>query len=231
MKNEMRSLPSSLSEAHAAFLFDMDGTLLNSIAVVERVWREWAVDNGIEPTAFLQRIHGLRAIEVVRREAVPGLDVVEQAAILLQREIDDVDGIIKIPGIASFLSKIPEGRWAIVTSAPRPLAILRLAAAGIVPPEIMICGEDVENGKPDPEGYLKAAKLLGVDPTQCVVFEDAPAGINAGERMGANVVVISATHSHPIETDHLAIDSYDELDITVTETGALRLDRANVTAR
>jgi sugar-phosphatase len=95
----------------------------------------------------------------------------------------------------------------------------------------MICGEDVENGKPDPEGYLKAAKLLGVDPTQCVVFEDAPAGISAGERMGANVVVISATHSHPIETDHLAIDSYDELDITVTETGALRLDRANVTAR
>jgi sugar-phosphatase len=231
MTNEMRSLPSSLSEAHAAFLFDMDGTLLNSIAVVERVWREWAVDNGIEPNAFLQRIHGLRAIEVVRREAVPGLDVVEQAAILLQREMDDVDGIIKIPGIAAFLSKIPDGKWAIVTSAPRPLAMLRLAAAGIVPPPIMICGEDVENGKPDPEGYLKAAKLLGVDPTQCVVFEDAPAGINAGERMGANVVVISATHSHPIVTDHLSIDSYDELDITVTDTGALRLDRATVTAR
>lgn len=231
MTNEMRSLSSSLSEAHAAFLFDMDGTLLNSIAVVERVWREWAVDNGIEPNAFLQRIHGLRAIEVVRREAVPGLDVVEQAAILLQREMDDVDGIIKIPGIAAFLSKIPDGKWAIVTSAPRPLAVLRLAAAGIVPPPIMICGEDVENGKPDPEGYLKAAKLLGVDPTQCVVFEDAPAGINAGERMGANVVVISATHSHPIVTDHLSIDSYDELDITVTDTGALRLDRATVTAR
>lgn len=231
MTNEMRSLPSSLSEAHAAFLFDMDGTLLNSIAVVERVWREWAVDNGIEPNAFLQRIHGLRAIEVVRREAVPGLDVVEQAAILLQREMDDVDGIIKIPGIAAFLSKIPDGKWAIVTSAPRPLAVLRLAAAGIVPPPIMICGEDVENGKPDPEGYLKAAKLLGVDPTQCVVFEDAPAGINAGERMGANVVVISATHSHSIVTDHLSIDSYDELDLTVTDTGALRLDRATVTAR
>lgn len=231
MTNEMRSLPSSLSEAHAAFLFDMDGTLLNSIAVVERVWREWAVDNGIEPNAFLQRIHGLRAIEVVRREAVPGLDVVEQAAILLQREMDDVDGIIKIPGIAAFLSKIPDGKWAIVTSAPRPLAVLRLAAAGIVPPPIMICGEDVENGKPDPEGYLKAAKLLGVDPTQCVVFEDAPAGINAGERMGANVVVISATHSHSIVTDHLSINSYDELDLTVTDTGALRLDRATVTAR
>ncbi|MNE79840.1 Phosphorylated carbohydrates phosphatase [compost metagenome] len=95
----------------------------------------------------------------------------------------------------------------------------------------MICGEDVENGKPDPEGYLKAANLLGVEPTKCVVFEDAPAGISAAERMGANVVVISTTHSHPIETDHLTIDSYDELDIAVTETGALRLDRASVTAR
>lgn len=231
MSNERRSLPSPLSEAHAAFLFDMDGTLLNSIAVVERVWWEWAVDNGIEPEAFLQRIHGLRAIEVVRREAVPGLDSVEQAAILLQREMDDVDGIIKIPGIADFLSKIPDGRWAIVTSAPRPLAVLRLAAAGIIPPEIMICGEDVENGKPDPEGYLKAASLLGVEPKQCVVFEDAPAGISAAERMGANVVVISTTHSHPIETPHIAIDSYDELDISVTDNGLLRLDRASVTAR
>lgn len=231
MNTERRPLPSSLSEAHAAFLFDMDGTLLNSIAVVERVWREWAVDNGIEPEAFLQRIHGLRAIEVVRREAVPGLDSVEQAALLLQREMDDVDGIIKIPGIANFLSNIPEGRWAIVTSAPRPLAVLRLAAAGIVPPPIMICGEDVENGKPDPEGYLKAAGLLGVEPTQCVVFEDAPAGICAAERMGANVVVISTTHSHPIETNHIAINSYDELDITVTDSGLLRLDRASVTTR
>ncbi len=83
------------SREYGAFLFDMDGTLLNSIAVVERVWREWAVDNGIEPEAFLQRIHGMRASEVVRREAVPGLDIQEQADMLLQKEMDDVDGILQ----------------------------------------------------------------------------------------------------------------------------------------
>ena len=110
------------SQDYAAFLFDMDGTLLNSIAVVERVWREWAVDNGIEPNAFLQRIHGMRASEVVRREAVPGLDVAEQAAMLLQKEMDDVDGILQIPEAAAFLEKLPAGKWAIVTSAARARA-------------------------------------------------------------------------------------------------------------
>lgn len=85
------------SQEFAAFLFDMDGTLVNSIAVVERVWREWAVANGIEPSAFLQRIHGMRASEVIRREAVPGLNVDAEADMILRAEMDDVDGIIQIP--------------------------------------------------------------------------------------------------------------------------------------
>jgi mannitol-1-/sugar-/sorbitol-6-phosphatase len=211
------------SQDYAAFLFDMDGTLLNSIAVVERVWREWAVDNGIEPNAFLQRIHGMRASEVVRREAVPGLDVAEQAAMLLQKEMDDVDGILQIPEAAAFLKKLPACKWAIVTSAARALAERRLAAAGLTPPPVMICAEDVVNGKPDPEGYKKAAEKLGVAPENCVVFEDAPAGIQAGESMGATVVVINATHSHLIETPHLSIGGYGELDVVIGENGALRL--------
>lgn len=122
------------SREYAAFLFDMDGTLLNSIAVVERVWREWAVENGIEPDAFLQRIHGMRASEVVRREAIPGLDIQEQADMLLQKEMEDVEGILQIPQAAAFLEKLPAGKWAIVTSAARALAELRLAAAGLTPP-------------------------------------------------------------------------------------------------
>ncbi len=211
------------SRAYDAFLFDMDGTLLNSIAVVERVWREWAVANGIEPTAFLQRIHGMRAIEVVRREAVPGLDVNQQSDMLLQQEMDDVDGIVEIPQAASFLAKLPAGRWAIVTSAARALAERRLAAVGLTPPPVMICAEDVVNGKPDPEGYRKAAERLGVSAENCVVFEDAPAGILAGERMGATVVVINATHSHPIETTHLAIGGYGEIDVTIGSDGSLEL--------
>ncbi|ADY66409.1 haloacid dehalogenase-like hydrolase [Agrobacterium tumefaciens] len=226
-KNAMHSkVPATAqisSREYGAFLFDMDGTLLNSIAVVERVWREWAVDNGIEPEAFLQRIHGMRASEVVRREAVPGLDIQEQADMLLQKEMDDVDGILQIPQAAAFLEKLPAGKWAIVTSAARALAELRLAAAGLTPPPVMICAEDVVNGKPDPEGYRKAAAKLGVAPEDCVVFEDAPAGILAGESMGATVVVINATHSHPIETPHLSIGGYGELDVTIGDDDGLKL--------
>ncbi len=211
------------SQEFAAFLFDMDGTLVNSIAVVERVWREWAVANGIEPNAFLQRIHGMRASEVIRREAIPGLNVDAEADMILRAEMDDVDGIIQIPGAADFLSSLPAGTWAIVTSAVRELAERRLAAAGITPPPVMICADDVVNGKPDPEGYRKAAERLGVAPESCIVFEDAPAGIQAGERMGAAVVVINVTHSHPIETPHLSIGGYGELDVIIGDDGGLKL--------
>lgn len=211
------------SQEFGAFLFDMDGTLVNSIAVVERVWREWAIANGIEPNAFLQRIHGMRASEVIRREAVPGLDVDAEADMILRAEMDDVNGIIQIPGAADFLATLPADKWAIVTSAVRELAERRLAAAGITPPAVMICADDVVKGKPDPEGYRKAADRLGVTPEMCVVFEDAPAGIEAGERMGAAVVVINVTHSHPIETPHLSISGYGEVTVVIGENGKLKL--------
>jgi sugar-phosphatase len=212
-----------LAKNHDAFLFDMDGTLLNSITVVERVWSRWAVGHGIEPTAFLKTIHGMRAIDVVVRESIPGVDPIVEAERLKQEEMEDVDGIISIPGAIPFLASIPEDRWAIVTSAPRDLAVLRMAAAGIPCPTVMICAEDIPKGKPDPAGYKLAAEKLGFTPENCVVFEDAPAGILAGERTGADVVVIHATHSEPHVTDHLSIGSYDELVLTQAGAGALKL--------
>lgn len=214
-----------LARSYDAFLFDMDGTLLNSIAVVERVWREWAVEHGIEPEAFMRNLHGVRAIEVIRREAIPGLDAEEQAEIVLQKELDDVDGIVEIPGAAAFLSGLPPERWAIVTSAVRSLALKRLTATGLPMPKVLICSDDVVNGKPNPEGYMKAARLLGFDPKDCVVFEDAHAGIEAAERMQAGVVVVTATHSIPADVAHFCMRDYRDIAVDVSDLGELRLSK------
>jgi sugar-phosphatase len=193
----------------AAFLFDMDGTVLNSIPVVERVWGSWAKRHGLDVEAFLKTVHGIRAIDTINRLGLPGVDAQKEALQLLEDEIADIDGILPIPGVLPFLAALPLERWAIVTSAPRDLALKRMAAAGIPLPRTMVTGEDVSHGKPAPDCYLLGAKRLGVDARDCLVFEDAPAGIEAGRAAGADVVVITATHQHPVETEHLMISSYD----------------------
>jgi sugar-phosphatase len=203
----------------AAFLFDMDGTVVNSIAAAERVWADWAGRQGLDVAAFLPTIHGVRAIETIARLALPGVDPMREADALLQAEAADIDGILPIAGAASFLASLPAERWAIVTSAPRELALLRIAAAGIPLPAILVAAEDVSHGKPAPDCFRLAAERLGVDARDCLVFEDAPAGISAAEAAGATVVVISATHQHPLQTPHTAIASYAGLGITVDDRG------------
>ncbi len=203
------STPNVPGKPYDAFLFDMDGTLLNSIAVVERVWADWATRHGLEPEVFLKTIHGIRAADVIRNLALPGVDPKHEARELLAAEMDDVDGIVEIPGAIRFLARVPAGKWAIVTSAPIELAKRRLAAAGIPMPEVIVSGEEVSAGKPSPECYLLGAKRLGVDPKRCLVFEDAVAGILAGEAAGADVTVITATHTTPFETPHFSIADYE----------------------
>ncbi|MFI0846618.1 HAD-IA family hydrolase [Mesorhizobium sp. IMUNJ 23232] len=197
--------------AFGAFLFDMDGTLLSSIAAAERVWAAWATRHGLDVAAFLPTIHGVRASETIRALNLPGVDVQAEVAALTQAEMDDVDGIESIAGAAAFLAALPADRWAIVTSAPRPLAIRRLEAAGIPLPPLMVAGEDVTSGKPAPDCFLLAAKRLGQQPHDCLVFEDAPAGIRAAEAAGARVVVVTATHTHRFETLHPTIPGYEAL--------------------
>jgi sugar-phosphatase len=191
-----------------AFLFDMDGTLVNSIAVVERVWGDWAKRHGLEPEVFMKTVHGVRASDTVRNLGLPGVDPFHEAKLLLDAEMEDVEGIIEIPGAIDFVKSLPEDRWAIVTSAPAELAYKRLKAAGIPLPKVMVTGEEVSAGKPSPECYILGAKRLGVDPARCLVFEDAVAGILAGEAAGADVVVITTTHATPFETPHAETDSY-----------------------
>lgn len=208
----------------AAFLFDMDGTVVNSIAAAERVWADWARRQGLDVAAFLPTIHGVRAIETISRLALPGVDPMREADALLQAEAADIDGILPIAGAAAFLGSLPPERWAIVTSAPRELALLRIAAAGIPLPAILVAAEDVSHGKPAPDCFRLAAERLGVDARDCLVFEDAPAGISAAEAAGAAVVVISATHQHPLQTPHAAIAGYDAIGIAVDDRGWIAIE-------
>jgi sugar-phosphatase len=209
--------------AFAAFLFDMDGTLLSSIAAAERVWARWAGRHGLDVAAFLPTIHGMRSVETVRRLNLPGVDPEAESAAITAEEMVDVDGIEPIPGILAFLATLPAERWAVVTSAPRELARRRIAAAGLPAPALMIAAEDVARGKPAPDCFQLAAARLGVSTRDCLVFEDAPAGIAAAESAGAGVVVISATHAHSLHTAHASVNDYRVLANRVDAGGALRL--------
>ncbi|MBB3657501.1 sugar-phosphatase [Rhizobium sp. BK650] len=212
-----------LDKAYDAFLFDMDGTVLNSIAVVERVWSEWALRHGFEPKVFLKTIHGIRASDIIRQLGLPGVDPIAEARLLLKEEMEDFEGIIEIPGSIRFLNALPIDRWGIVTSAPIELARRRMAAAGIPVPEMIVSGEEVSAGKPSPECYLLGASRLGVDPSRCLVFEDAVAGILAGEAAGADVAVITETHATPFETPHFTISNYAAWQPHQTAAGKLVL--------
>jgi sugar-phosphatase len=212
-------------ESFGAFLFDMDGTILNSIAAAERVWATWATRHGIDVPSFLPTIHGRRAIETIGQLGIAGLDLVAEAEALAQAEIDDVEGVVSIAGAVAFLAALPADRWAIVTSAPRRLALRRLEAAGLPVPPLMISGEDVSRGKPAPDCFLLAAERLGQDPRDCLVFEDAPAGIQAAEAAGARVVVVTATHAHPVKTPHPVIAGYGHVTPRLDAGGRLTFAR------
>lgn len=209
----------------AGFLFDMDGTLLTSIAASERVWTAWAQRHGVDAAVLLATMHGKRAEDTVRSLQLPGVDPVAEAAAITLAEIEDVGGIEAIAGAAEFLAALPREHWAIVTSAPRALAFRRIAAAGLPTPEVLITANDVSRGKPAPDGYLLGAQRLGLQASDCLVFEDTLAGLRAGEAAGASVVVISATHHEPLRSAHPSMASYRDVRPQATADG-FRLVRA-----
>lgn len=211
------------SGRYSAFLFDMDGTILNSIAAAERIWGAWALRHGLDVASFLPTIHGARAVDTVARLALPGVDPEQEAIGITLAEIADVEGIVEVSGAADFLRSLPADKWAVVTSAPRDLAARRMMAAGIPLPAILVTAEDVAAGKPHPDGYLLAASKLGVDARDCLIFEDAAVGIAAGEAAGAAVMVVTATHFHPLASPHPSIDSYQTMLIKVDGDGLMLL--------
>jgi sugar-phosphatase len=187
---ETRSLTTTV--AVAVLLFDLDGTLVDSTAVVERTWRSFAGRHCLDAELILAVAHGRRTEETVAEFAPAGVDIRAEVQRLIAQEIVDTEGIVAIPGATHLLASLPEGRWAVVTSAGQELAAARMGAAGLPVPSVLISADDVTTGKPSPEGYLAAAGRLGVRPEQTIVFEDAEAGVLAARASGARTVVVGA---------------------------------------
>ena len=172
-----------------ALLLDMDGTLVHSTTEVETVWRLWCQGHRLDPAPVLAMCHGVRSREVIRALA-PQLDLAREVALLDELEIQHAGVAEPIAGARTLLAALPPARWALVTSASQRVARHRLASAGLPLPKLLIGAEEVERGKPDPEPYLLAARRLGLAPADCLVFEDAPAGIRSALQAGCQVVQI-----------------------------------------
>jgi mannitol-1-/sugar-/sorbitol-6-phosphatase len=176
----------------SALLFDMDGVLINSTPAVERVWTRWAEAHGFRPEEVVAKAHGRPSITTVR-EYLPHADHEAENRIVERSEMEDLEGVVSLPGARELLDHLPGNRWTIVTSSTRPLAEVRLRAAGLTVPEKLITSSDIVNGKPHPESYLKAARMLGYAAGECVVVEDVPAGIEAGRAAGARMIAFPTT--------------------------------------
>jgi sugar-phosphatase len=175
-----------------AVLFDLDGVLVDSRAVVERTWRRWAELRGVRDPDLVRRAHGRRSVETVR-EVAPTLDSDEEVRWLAAAELADFDGVVALPGSAESLTALSDTQRAIVTSGGRELARKRLLHVRLPVPAILVAAEDVSEGKPSPEGFLAAASKLGADPSRCIVIEDTPAGIQAARGAGCRVVALTTT--------------------------------------
>ncbi|MFE2887445.1 MULTISPECIES: HAD family hydrolase [unclassified Streptomyces] len=203
-----------------ALLFDNDGTLVSSLESVRRCWTRWAEEFGITAEDFARvELHGRTAVAIAA-DLLPA-DVVPAAVARIEAlEVEDVPhgGATLLPGTRDLLDALPADRWAVVTSATRRLAEARLAHAGILP-KTLVVAEDVTRGKPDPEPYLLAARQLGVDPADCVVFEDAPAGLQAGRAAGMITVALATTHpAHELDAD-LVVSDLSALSALVSDGG------------
>jgi sugar-phosphatase len=197
----------------AAILFDLDGVLCDSTRQVDREWREWAARKGVDGDAVMAIAHGVRTIEVIRRVA-PHLDAESEAAAIENHEAQDQRGVTVMPGALDLVQSIPEGRWGVVTSGSRLLAQNRLRHCGLPVPKFLITSDDVIHGKPHPEPYLKGAEGLRYRPAECLVIEDAPAGIQSARASGMKVLGITSTY---------AADALRQADAVIGTLGQIRV--------
>lgn len=206
-----------------AALLDMDGTLVDSAAVVERLWWEWAEPHGLDRATVLETVHGRqgwRSMAMLLPERDHEINLVENQQ-MLAKESAEIDGVVEIPGAAAFLSALAPFPHAIVTSANNALMTARMGAAGLTIPALAITAERVTRSKPDPEGFLLAASTLGIAPTDCVVFEDSGAGIRAGLDAGMTVIGVGP-HAPAFGPTH-HVDDLRQVAVSPASDGALVL--------
>jgi sugar-phosphatase len=207
----------------SAILFDMDGTLVDSRAVVERTWMEWARANGYDPAYVVHFSHG-RPTEETLRAIAPHIDPASEAARLLTQEELDPTPILSIPGAPEAVAAAARhGKWAVVTSATRRLAEARLRTTGLPQPPVLISAGDIQHGKPHPEPFLRAAKQLDIPPAECIVFEDAPTGIEAGRAAGMIVIGLATTFPSSELICDAVIADFRGLRIEDTAEGRLKI--------
>jgi len=187
----------------SAILFDFDGVLVDSTTVVAAQYTRWAQEQGLDAEALVNFAHGVRTVEVIRQWA-PHLDAEAETKRIEEREAHD-PAVTVMPGAVDLLKSLPQGRWGIVTSGGRMLATTRIRVLGLPEPSVLVTADDVVRGKPDPEPYTKGAQLLGLKPADCMVVEDAPAGIRAAQAAGMRVISMPSTY--PVE----ALDEADFL--------------------
>jgi sugar-phosphatase len=201
-----------------AILFDLDGVLVNSSECVERTWRKWAARHQLDPEKVLAFAHGRRTIETVQLVA-PELSADAEVAELEAGEAMTSDGVYEVESARQLLEALPPDRWAIVTSGVRAVAEFRLRHTGLPIPSVMICADEISRGKPNPEGYLKAAERLGMAPADCIVIEDASPGIDAARNAAMRVVAVAGTYSvEQLEAADAVALSLSDISVVVTET-------------
>lgn len=182
--------------ACAGLLFDLDGVLVDSTPAVARVWTWWALQHGFDPEETVRQAHGRPSIATICA-LLPHADHAAENREVERREIEDVEGVVALPGAIELLQSLSWNRWAIVTSCTHALALVRIGAAGLPIPKHLITANDIRKGKPDPEPFLKGAESLGAAANEFVVLEDAPAGIRSGRAAGARVIALRTTAPAP----------------------------------
>lgn len=206
-----------------AILFDLDGVLVDSAECVERAWRGWSAQHGLNADDVIAIAHGRRTVETVRTVA-PHLDVLSEVAALELQEGMTSEGIYEIKGARELIARLPTNRWAVVTSGTRAIASFRLNLVKIPIPAVMVCADEISHGKPHPEGYVTAASRLGFQPKECVVIEDTPPGIEAAHAGGTRVIAVASTYPREalLEADAI-VERLADLQVSVA-AGVIQIE-------